>query len=138
LSNGNSDQGASGQGGSDQAGREAPVAPAFDRPRFTCPGCHALADQVWLNAYAEPVSNPAGVPLRIAGAGLEQLSRNPQFPPEVRDRKVAYWNKVNSGAVFLDRWAPVQTELFVAGLELSVCRRCGATAVWLGGRMVYP
>jgi hypothetical protein len=93
---------------------------------------------VWLNVYAQPVSNPAGVPLRIAGAGLEQLKANPQFPPAVRDQKVAYWNRVNGGDVFLDRWAPVQTELFVAGMELSVCRSCRATAVWLGGRMVYP
>ena len=115
-----------------------PAAPAFDLPRFTCPACHELADQVWLNVYAEPVNNPAGVPLRIAGEGLERLKQNPRLPPEVRTGKVAYWNKVNSGAVFLDRWAPVSTELFVAGMELSACRRCGATAVWLGGRMVYP
>jgi hypothetical protein len=112
--------------------------PAFDRARFTCPSCHELADQVWLNAYASPVNNPDGVPLRIAGEGLERLARNPQFPPEVRDQKVAYWNRVNGGDVFLDRWAPVQTDLFVAGLELSVCRHCLATAVWLGGRMVHP
>ena len=112
------------------------VPPAFDLPRFTCPSCHELADQVWLNAYAEPVNNAAGVPLRIAGAGLEQLKQNPQFPPAVRDQKVAYWNRVNAGEVFLDRWAPVQTNLFVAGLELSVCRQCMATAVWLGGKMV--
>jgi hypothetical protein len=114
------------------------VAPAFDRTRFTCPNCQVLADQVWLNVYAQPVSNAEGVPLRIAGAGLEQLKANPQFPPAVRDQKVAYWNRVNAGDVFLDRWAPVQTELFVAGMELSVCRNCRATAVWLGGRMVYP
>ncbi|MBL8199746.1 MAG: hypothetical protein JNK40_02130 [Chromatiales bacterium] len=112
--------------------------PAFDRARFTCPACHELADQVWLNAYASQVSNPAGVPLRIAGAGLEQLKQNPGFPPPVRDQKVAYWNRVNAGEVFLDRWSMVQTDLFVAGLELSVCRRCMAVAVWLGGRMVYP
>ncbi|HEX9230207.1 MAG TPA: hypothetical protein VF885_26705 [Arthrobacter sp.] len=116
----------------------APVPPAFDRTRFTCPSCHALADQVWLNAYAEPVNNPAGVPLRIAGEGLEQLKRNPAFPPAVRDQKVAYWNRVNGGEVFLDRWAPVQTNLFVAGLELSVCRQCMGLAVWLGGRMIHP
>jgi len=123
---------------SDDSGRNPAIAPAFDLPRFTCPNCHQLADQVWLNVYAQPVSNPAGVPLRIAGAGLEQLSQNPQFPPEVREQKVAYWNRVNSGDVFLDRWAPVQTELFVAGMELSACRNCRATAVWLGGRLVYP
>ncbi|MEO8224162.1 MAG: hypothetical protein ABI661_05110 [Gammaproteobacteria bacterium] len=117
---------------------ETPVAPAFDRTRFTCPSCHQLADQVWLNVYAEPVNNPAGVPLRIAGEGLERLKQNPQFPPEVRAQKVAYWNRVNAGEVFLDRWAPVQTELFVAGMELSVCRQCRATAVWLGGRMLRP
>ncbi|MEO7387351.1 MAG: hypothetical protein ABIX37_10480 [Gammaproteobacteria bacterium] len=114
------------------------TAPAFDRARFTCPGCRQLADQVWLNVYAEPVNNPTGTPLRIAGEGLELLKQNPRFPPAVRDQKVAYWNRVNRGEVFLDRWAPVETELFVAGMELSVCRQCGATAVWLGGRMVHP
>ena len=35
-------------------------------------------------------------------------------------------------------WAPVQTDLFVAGLELSVCRNCMETAVWIGARMVWP
>jgi len=114
------------------------IAPAFDRARFTCPGCHQMADQVWLNVYAQPVSNPEGLPLRIAGEGLERLRQNPQFPPDVRAQKVAYWTRVNNGDVFLDRWAPVQTDLFVAGMELSVCRACMATAVWLGGRMVYP
>ena len=117
---------------------QKPVPPAFDRTRFSCPHCQALADQVWLNAYAAPVHNPEGVPLRIAGEGLERLARNPQFPPEVRDQKVAYWNRVNGGDVFLDRWAPVETNLFVAGLELSVCRGCMGTAVWLGGRLVHP
>lgn len=117
---------------------DRPQPPAFDRARFTCPACHALADQVWLNAYAERVSNPAGIPLRIAGEGLEQLKQNPAFPPAVRDQKVAYWDRVNAGEVFLDRWAPVQTDLFVAGLELSVCRHCMGVAVWLGGRMVHP
>lgn len=115
-----------------------PVEPAFDRNRFTCPHCRQLADQIWLNAYAQQVNNPAGVPLRIAGADLERLGRNPQFPPEVREKKLAYWNRVNSGAVFLDRWAPVQTDLFVAGLELSVCRNCMGTAVWIGTRMLWP
>ena len=44
----------------------------------------------------------------------------------------------NGGDVFLDRWAPVQTDLFVAGMELSVCLGCRATAVWLGGRLAHP
>lgn len=112
--------------------------PDFQKSRFTCPSCTETADQVWLNAYAQPISNPEGVPLRIEGAGLEMLSRNPQFTPEVREQKVEYWNKVNSGEVFLDNWAPVQTDLFVAGMELSVCRNCMAMAVWLGGVRVHP
>lgn len=114
------------------------ITPAFHLTCFSCPNCHEVADQVWLNLYAEPVSNPAGVPLRITGADLERLSRNAQFPPQIRAQKLAYWNKVNSGAVFLDRWAPIQTELFAAGMELSACRNCGGTAVWIGGQMVYP
>ena len=114
------------------------VKPSFQSTRFTCPSCDELADQVWLNLYAEQVNNPAGVPLRIAGEGLEMLKNNPQFPAEVREQKVAYWNKVNSGEVFLDRWAPVSTDLFVAGMELSVCRSCMMPAVWLGGKLLHP
>ena len=115
--------------------KEPVIEPSFRSNRFTCPHCHAESDQVWLNVYAEPVNNPAGVPLRIEGEGLEQLKKNPQIPPDVREQKVAYWNRVNSGEVFLDRWAPVQTDLFVAGLELSVCRSCMGVAVWLGGKL---
>ena len=110
----------------------------FQKTRFVCPHCKCVADQAWFNAYASPVANPAGVPLRIAGEGLEQLARNPQFPPAVREQKLAYWNRVNSGEVFLDRWAPVQSEILIAGMEISVCRECLGTAVWLGGGRVFP
>lgn len=123
---------------SDNVSQVTGNAPTFDSAHFKCPSCNELADQVWLNVYAQPVNNPAGVPLRIAGADLQRLSQNPQFPPDVREQKVAYWNRVNGGEVFLDRWAPVQTDLFIAGMEVSVCRACMATAVWLGGRMIYP
>lgn len=112
--------------------------PDFQSTQFTCPHCQEESQQTWLNAYASQVANPMGVPLRIAGEGLEQLKRNPQFPPDVRDQKVAYWNRVNGGDVFLDRWAPVQTDVFVAGMEISVCHACSQLAVWLGGEIVYP
>ena len=114
------------------------TSPNFQSTRFTCPHCQQDSDQTWLNVYADRVHNPAGVPLRIEGEGLEMLKQNPQFPPEVREQKVAYWNKVNSGEVFLDRWAPVQSDVFVAGMELSVCHACSQIAVWLGGEIVYP
>ena len=112
--------------------------PSINLTRFTCPSCQQLADQTWFNTYANRIENAAGVPLRIAGADLQRLSQNPQFPPEVRSQKVEYWNKVNSGEVFLDRWVPVQTDVFVAGMELSICHGCMNIAVWLGGQMIYP
>ena len=112
------------------------IEPDFQSTRFTCPSCKELSDQAWFNLYAEQVNNPSGVPLRIQGEGLEMLKNNPQFPPDVREQKVAYWNKVNSGELFLDRWAPVQTDLFVAGLEMSVCRSCLAPLMWKGGQRI--
>ncbi len=114
------------------------IEPSFNLTRFTCPGCNQLSEHAWFNVYANPIHNATGVPLRIQGDDLERLSRNPEFPPDVREQKVEYWNKVNSGKVFLDRWAPVQSDLFVAGMEVSVCHDCMGTAVWLGGKMVYP
>lgn len=112
--------------------------PSFDSTSFTCPSCEQLSEQAWFSAYAEQIKNPAGVPLRIKGAGLEQLKQNPQFPPEVRRQKVEYWEKVNRGEVFLDRWAPTHTDLFVAGMEFSVCHACMNLAIWLGGELIYP
>jgi hypothetical protein len=117
---------------------DAQIAPEFQKTRFTCPHCQCEADQAWFNAYASPVNNPAGVPLRIHGDGLKVLAQNPQFPAAVREQKIAYWQRVNSGEVFLDRWAPVQSDVLVAGLELSLCRACGQSAVWLGASCVYP
>lgn len=114
------------------------IEPSFKLARFTCPGCHQLSDQAWFNTYANRITSPEGVPLRIAGADLERLSQNPQFPPEVRKQKVEYWTKVNNGEVFLDRWAPVHSDLFVAGMELSVCHACMQAMIWLGGERVYP
>ena len=69
---------------------------------------------------------------------LERLSKNPQFPPEVREQKLAYWKRVNGGDVFLDRWAPVQSDVLVAGMEISVCHSCGESAIWLGGKLSHP
>jgi len=117
---------------------DTPIPPDFQSNRFTCPSCEKTADQAWFNTYANQITSPEGYPLRIQGAGLEMLSQNPQFTPEVRKQKVAYWNRVNNGEAFLDRWAPVQTDLFVAGMEVSVCHECLQAAIWLGGKMVYP
>ncbi len=114
------------------------VEPSFNSRHFTCPGCQQLSEQAWFSTYADQIRNPAGLPLRIAGADLERLKGNPQFPPEVRQQKGEYWEKVNRGEVFLDRWVPVHTDVFVAGMELSVCHACMQLAVWLGGKLVYP
>ncbi|MCP3999354.1 MAG: hypothetical protein GY727_00360 [Gammaproteobacteria bacterium] len=112
--------------------------PSFQSKNFTCPSCNELSEQTWLNAYVSQVNNPAGVPLRIEGEGLEQLKQSAQFPPDVLEQKLAYWNKVNSGEVFLDRWAPVQSDILVAGMEISVCNSCSQMAVWLSGEIAYP
>ena len=117
---------------------EPAIAPSFALSSFNCPSCNELTEQVWFNTYANRINSPEGVPLRIQGADLERLSQNPQFPPDVRKQKVEYWTKVNNREVFLDRWAPIQSDLFVAGMEMSVCHACLKAAIWLGGEMVYP
>jgi len=117
---------------------EKTIEPALSLNRFNCPTCGCLADQAWFNAYLSRINNPAGVPLRIQGADLQRLAENPQFPPEVREQKIDYWNKVNAGALFIDRWAPIQSDLLVAGMELSACHECMAVGVWMGGKLIRP
>lgn len=117
---------------------DSSIEPALNKQVFSCPSCDQVGEQVWFNAYASPVNNPAGVPLRIQGEDLLRLANNPQFSPDVVEQKLAYWKRVNEGSVFLDRWAPVQSDILVAGLEISLCRACLASAIWLGGKQVYP
>ena len=114
------------------------IEPSFKLTHFTCPSCNQLSEQTWFNTYANPINNAEGVPLRIQGADLERLSQNPQFSPDVRKQKLKYWNRVNNGEVFLDRWMPIYSDVFVAGMELSVCNACMKAAIWLGGEIVYP
>ena len=114
------------------------VEPSLERKNFTCPSCNQLSEQAWFNTYANRINNPEGTPLRIQGDDLERLSQNAQFPPDVRKQKGEYWNRVNSGEVFFDRWVPVHLDVFVAGVEISLCRSCMQTAIWLGGKIVYP
>ena len=114
------------------------IEPSFKLNHFNCPSCNQLSEQAWFNTYANLIQNAEGVPLRIQGADLERLYHNPQFPPEVREQKLEYWTRVNSGEVFLDRWVPIHSDTFVAGMELSVCHACKKAAIWLGGEMVYP
>ena len=117
---------------------DSSIEPSLDKQVFACPSCDQVGEQVWFNAYASPVNNPAGVPLRIQGEDLVRLANNPQFSPDVVEQKLAYWKRVNEGGVFLDRWAPVQSDILVAGLEISLCRACLASAIWLGGKLVCP
>ena len=49
-----------------------------------------------------------------------------QFPPDVRAQKVAYWNRVNSGEIFLDRWVPVAQLYRMAGCYGLADSRCAA------------
>ena len=116
----------------------AETTPPVLSTHFTCPSCNELSDQSWFNAYMSPINNPAGVPLRIQGEDLERLRRNPQFPPDVLKQKIAYWNRVNAGEVFPDRWAPIQSDVLMAGMEISICHACSQAAIWLGGERVYP
>ena len=112
--------------------------PAIDSRRFSCPHCGVLAQQSWFNLYADPINSPSGVPLRLDETGLQQLRDNPMFTEAVRRQKVDYWERVTGGEVFLDRWAPCQSDIFLTNTAVSGCHSCGQPAIWLRDRIIFP
>ncbi len=114
------------------------IAPAINRRVFTCPHCRETIEQVWFNLYADRVNNEQGLPLRLTAADLQRLRDNPTFSEAKREQVVNYWERVTAGEVFLDRWAPAYSEIFVANLALSACTACQQSAVWIRDQMVHP
>jgi hypothetical protein len=114
------------------------IAPSIDSRYFTCPSCGVASQQAWFNLYADPINNEEGVPLRLDEAGLQRLRNNPMFTEEVRRTKVEYWERVTGGEVFLDRWAPCQSDIFLTNTAVSACHACRKPAIWLQEKIIFP
>jgi hypothetical protein len=117
---------------------DEPIAPALDSRYFNCPHCGVLSQQSWFNLYADPINSPEGVPLRIDESGLQRLRENPMFTEEVRQQKVDYWERVTAGKIFLDRWAPCHSDIFVTNTAISGCHNCQQPAIWLRDKIIFP
>ena len=113
------------------------IAPAIDRSKFTFPHCAVTGPQAWFNTYADRVTNHE-VPLRLSNADLERVRTNLMLSEARRAKAVPYWEKVMAGGVFLDRWVPSDSDIFVANLTISARHNCEQPAIWLREQMVYP
>ena len=114
------------------------ITPSIDSHYFSCPHCAVVSEQSWFNLYADPVSGEARVPLRLDKSGLQRLRDNPMFTEEVRRQKVNYWERVTGGEVFLDRWAPCHSDIFVTNTAVSACHSCQQIAIWLRNEIIFP
>ena len=114
------------------------IAPSIDSRYFSCPHCGVVSQQSWFNLYADPISSEAGVPLRLDKSGLQRLRDNPMFTEEVRRQKVSYWERVTGGEVFLDRWAPCHSDIFVTNTAVSACHNCQQPTIWLRDEIIFP
>lgn len=114
------------------------IPPSIDSRYFSCPHCGNVAEQAWFNLYADPINSEAGVPLRLDDSGLQRLRDNPMFTEEVRRQKVDYWERVTGGEIFLDRWAPCASDVFLTNTAVSACYDCRKPAIWLREEIIFP
>lgn len=112
--------------------------PKIDSKLFVCPHCKVESAQTWFQLYADPIRNEQASPLQLDEDDLERLRTNPSFSEEKRRQVVNYWERVTAGDVFLDRWAPCYSEIFVANLSLSACQHCRKPTIWLRDQIVFP
>jgi len=114
------------------------IEPSIERTIFTCPHCQETGRQAWFNLYADQIRNEQGLPLRLGESDLQRLRDNPTFSEDKRKQVVGYWERVVSGKVFVDRWAPCYSELFVANVSLSICHACEDPVIWLRDQIIHP
>jgi hypothetical protein len=114
------------------------VSPSIDSCYFSCPHCGVVTQQSWFNLYADPINSETGVPLRLDESGLQRLRENPMFTEDVRRQKVDYWERVTGGEVFLDRWAPCHSDIFMTNTAVSACHNCLKPSIWLQDKIIFP
>ena len=111
------------------------VRPALGAQSFTCPHCGALAHQTWLR------------PFLMYGKDQTPRMPSPDVVDRIRaDRKlenkediIKYLNRVLAREVFIESHEnSVYLKSELANINISRCYSCGAFALWVADKLIYP
>lgn len=114
--------------------------PNIKEKRFSCPHCHAFADQVWLNLTLHEISRNYN-----ESTGLPSLPVPDQLQPaDFNDEKqfqssVQFAEKISREKPFLNHEFKQHTSTQrLCNCFAARCISCGEFSIWVHKQMVYP
>jgi len=116
-------------------------APAITAKAFSCPHCHAFAQQSWFSILAEPSEQEISPTV----AQLNLARRDPRRPPTFAQLDHSWCEQILAGSVFFGRKKPhfeadllPTKQIHLENLSLSECYSCRRPAIWIHERLLWP
>ena len=114
------------------------IPPALGSESFSCPSCGALAHQDWFNFFCRPYEKGQG-PWVPAPDELQKMESDRVEPMEARKFWIEYLKKRLTQRPFLDQQPQAKwLDLELENTYVSKCYSCGALAVWIYDKLVFP
>lgn len=115
------------------------VVPSIKEVAFDCPHCGAYTAQTWFDLSADQRPSDSRLPSLPGPDVIQSIERERDLSEETKARFLAYFKKIQSGGVFLERTEKTKyLNLDVENLFLSKCFTCGEIAVWVHDRPIFP
>ncbi len=116
--------------------------PSIKETAFDCPHCGAFTTQYWFVMYARELDDERPLPLIPDGIWLEsiheELAQGERQIPSKAETMLDWYNKMNTGLVFLEKKEDSYADCTVHNLYISKCYHCKKIAVWIHDNIVFP
>ena len=116
--------------------------PSIEETAFDCPHCGAYTTQYWFVMYARELDVEYPLPLIpdeiwFQSLHQEQVRGEKQIPSKA-EIMLDWYNKMNTGLVFLEKKDDTYPELIAYNLYISRCYNCKKISVWVHDNIVFP
>lgn len=111
------------------------VPPTFGARSFTCPHCHALADQRWYSVGIEYMKDPPSI---FPEERLKDVLRI-EVNEGRGDGGLAQWcRKALLNQPFAHKQGSGYTDVTLEFVQVSLCFSCNGFSIWRCGELVHP